>query len=115
MKKLFFLAVALCTALGADAQTYYQDAGNPELLRHNLNKSRQRREIVLPEVNGYTVYKADLHTHSIFSDGSVTPEFRVQEAWHDGLDVMAVTEHLEYRPYEQKMINVLDAYNKEEF
>ena len=108
MKKLFFLAVALCTALGTDAQTYYQDAGNPELLRHNLNKSRQRREIVLPEVNGYTVYKADLHTHSIFSDGSVTPEFRVQEAWHDGLDVMAVTEHLEYRPYEQKMINFLD-------
>lgn len=108
MKRLFSLAVVLCAALGANAQSYYQDATNPELLRHNLNKSRQRREVILPEVNGYTVYKADLHTHSIFSDGSVTPEFRVQEAWYDGLDVMAVTEHLEYRPYEQKMINFLD-------
>lgn len=98
----------LCTALGADAQTYYEDSSNHELLRHNLRKSRQRREVVLPQVNGYTVYKADLHTHSIFSDGSVTPEFRVQEAWYDGLDVLAITEHLEYRPYEQKMVTYLD-------
>ena len=98
----------LCASMGVSAQSYYKDAGNPDLLRHHDLHSRQRREVILPEVNGYTVYKADLHTHSIFSDGSVTPEFRVQEAWHDGLDVMAVTEHLEYRPYEQKMINVLD-------
>lgn len=98
----------LCASMGVSAQSYYKDAGNPDLLRHHDRHSRQRREVILPEVNGYTVYKADLHTHSIFSDGSVTPEFRVQEAWHDGLDVMAVTEHLEYRPYEQKMINVLD-------
>ena len=95
-------------ASAASAQSHYQDAGNPELLRHHQDKTRQRREIILPEVNGYTVFKADLHTHSIFSDGSVTPEFRVQEAWHDGLDVMAVTEHLEYRPYEQKMVNFLN-------
>ena len=108
MKKLLFFA-ALLMASAASAQTHYQDAGNPELLRHHQDKTRQRREIILPEVNGYTVFKADLHTHSIFSDGSVTPEFRVQEAWHDGLDVMAVTEHLEYRPYEQKMINHLGA------
>ena len=107
MKKLLFFA-ALLMASAASAQTHYQDAGNPELLRHHQDKTRQRREIILPEVNGFTVYKADLHTHSIFSDGSVTPEFRVQEAWHDGLDVMAVTEHLEYRPYEQKMVNFLN-------
>ena len=98
----------MLVASGASAQTHYQDAANPELLRHHQNKTRQRREIVLPQVNGYTVFKSDLHTHSIFSDGSVTPEFRVQEAWHDGLDVLAITEHLEYRPYEQKMINFLD-------
>ena len=107
MKKLLFFAAVLM-ASAASAQTHYQDAGNPELLRHHQDKTRQRREIILPEVNGYTVFKADLHTHSIFSDGSVTPEFRVQEAWHDGLDVMAVTEHLEYRPYEQKMVNFLN-------
>ena len=98
----------MLAASGASAQTVYPDSANPELMRHHQNKTRQRREIVLPQVNGYTVYKSDLHTHSVFSDGSVTPEFRVQEAWHDGLDVLAITEHLEYRPYEQKMVNFLD-------
>lgn len=107
MKRVFTLAVALCSLAAASAQSHYVDATNPDLLRHNLQKSRQRREVVLPQVNGYTVYKADLHTHSIFSDGSVTPEFRVQEAWHDGLDVLAITEHLEYRIYEQRMIDYL--------
>lgn len=107
MKKLLFFAAVLM-ASAASAQSHYQDNANVDMLRHHNQQSRQRREIILPEVNGYTVYKADLHTHSIFSDGSVTPEFRVQEAWHDGLDVMAVTEHLEYRPYEQKMVNFLN-------
>lgn len=107
MKKLLIIAAVL-TASAASAQSYYQDNANVDMVRHYNQKSRQRREIILPEVNGFTVYKSDLHTHSIFSDGSVTPEFRVQEAWHDGLDVLAITEHLEYRPYEQKMINFLD-------
>ena len=67
-------------------------------------------EFVLPEVGGYTVYKADLHTHSIYSDGDCTPEFRVREAWYDGLDVLAITEHVEYRRHEGKMLNFLKGY-----
>ena len=110
MKKLILLLAAVATAMGANAQHYYPDATNPDLLRHTERDNRQRKEFILPQVNGYNVYKADLHTHSIFSDGSVTPEFRVQEAWHSGLDVMAVTEHVEYRPYEGKMINFLKGY-----
>ncbi len=110
MKKLILLLAAVATAMGADAQHYYPDATNPDLLRHTERPNRQRKEFVLPQVNGYNVYKADLHTHSIFSDGNVTPEFRVQEAWYSGLDVMAVTEHVEYRPYEGKMINFLKGY-----
>lgn len=107
MKKLLFFAAVL-VASAASAQSYYKDNANVDMLRHYNQKSRQRHEIVLPEVNGFTVYKADLHTHSIFSDGSVTPEFRVEEAWLEGLDVLAITEHLEYRPYEQKMVNFLN-------
>lgn len=67
------------------------------MMRHSQRREAHRREIVIPQVNGYTVYKADLHIHTIYSDGSVTPEYRVREAWMDGLDVMACTEHLEYR------------------
>jgi predicted metal-dependent phosphoesterase TrpH len=107
MKKLLFFAAVLM-ASAASAQSHYQDNANVDMLRHHNQQSRQRREIILPEVNGFTVFKADLHTHSIFSDGSVTPEFRVEEAWLEGLDVLAITEHLEYRPYEQKMVNFLN-------
>ena len=107
MKKLLIIAAVL-TASAASAQSYYQDNANIDMVRHYNQKSRQRREIILPVVNGYNIYKSDLHTHSIFSDGSVTPEFRVEEAWLEGLDVLAITEHLEYRPYEQKMVNFLD-------
>ena len=35
---------------------------------------------MIPQVNGYNVYKADLHTHTVFSDGQVMPNFRVNEA-----------------------------------
>jgi hypothetical protein len=35
----------------------------------------------------------------VFSDGEVWPTVHVREAWRDGLDVVALTEHLEYRPH----------------
>lgn len=110
MKKLLTLAVALVATLSASAQLYYTDSANKDMLRHNSREGRQRVEMVLPQVCGFNIYKADLHNHTIFSDGSVTPEFRIQEAWHDGLDVIAVTEHVEYRPYEGKMMNFLTGY-----
>jgi hypothetical protein len=37
--------------------------------------------------------------HTVFSDGNVWPNIRVQEALRDGLDAIAVTEHIEYQPY----------------
>ena len=110
MKKLLTLAVALVATLSASAQLYYTDSENKDMLRHNAREGRQRVEMVLPQVRGFNIYKADLHNHTIFSDGSVTPEFRIKEAWHDGLDVIAVTEHVEYRPYEGKMMNFLTGY-----
>ena len=58
----------------------------------------QERAIEFPDVPGYHTLAVDLHTHSVFSDGMVWPIIRVQEADRDGLDLMAVTEHLEYQP-----------------
>lgn len=111
MKKLFIFAIACATTLSASAQTtYYQDKGNVDMLRHALPKEVLRNEFVLPEVNGYKVLKSDLHSHTIYSDGNVTPEYRVREAWVDGLDVLAITEHIEYRPWEGKMISYLKGY-----
>ena len=113
MKKVLLTILAVFAALGANAQYTYQDAKNPDMLRHSLrNGVKARKEIVIPQVNGYNVYKADLHTHSIYSDAQTTPEWRVTEAWYDGLDIIAITEHIEYRPTEPKMLEFLKAYAK---
>ena len=41
----------------------------------------------------------DLHIHTVFSDGAVWPSIRVEEARKEGLDLIAMTEHLEYQPH----------------
>ena len=111
MKKIAAFIVVAASVVTASAQSiYYQDATNVDMARHTLRNEVLRREIVLPEVNGYKVLKADLHSHTVYSDGNVTPEYRVREAWVDGLDVLAITEHIEYRPSEGKMYNYLKGY-----
>ena len=90
MKRLF---IAFLAILPISAFAQY----NPETLRTAVAQPAQRVEFVLPVVNGYNIYKADLHTHSIYSDGETTPAFRVREAYYDGLDAIAITEHIEYR------------------
>ena len=104
MKKIILSIVLLSSAVCASAQNCYVDAANPEMLRFGDHHSPCRREIILPsQVGGYNIYKADLHTHSVYSDGHVTPSLRVKEAWMDGLDIIAVTEHIEWRPFEKQV------------
>ena len=112
MKKILLLAAAVGVTLSASAQ-YFDLAPNynPEMARQTMAHNKEvRKEIILPQVRGLNIYKADLHTHTIFSDAHVTPEYRVQEAWLDGLDAIAITEHVEYRGYEQTMIDFLSGY-----
>ena len=72
-----------------------------------------RTEIILPQVKGYNIYKGDFHVHTIYSDGEVTPRERVREAWYDGLDIIAITDHLEIRTYEKFMLKALQPYSKD--
>jgi 3',5'-nucleoside bisphosphate phosphatase len=58
-----------------------------------------RRHRPVPDIPGYVTLKADFHLHSVFSDGEVWPTLHVREAWRDGLDAIALTDHLEYRPH----------------
>ncbi len=55
--------------------------------------------IRIPDIPGYKTLKCDFHTHSVFSDGLVWPTVRVEEAYNEGLDAIAITEHIEYRPH----------------
>lgn len=82
----------------------------PETITFVQNAGR-RTEIILPQVNGLNIYKADLHAHSIYSDANLTPAQRVQEAWFDGLDIFSLTDHVEYRRHEKTMLNFLKGYN----
>ncbi|MGE5418999.1 MAG: Sb-PDE family phosphodiesterase [Chloroflexota bacterium] len=58
----------------------------------------QRKIINLPDLPGYVTLKCDFHIHTIFSDGNVWPTVRIDEAIRDGLDAIAITDHLEYTP-----------------
>lgn len=61
----------------------------------------EARPIRFPDVEGRETLQVDLHTHTVFSDGSVWPDIRVQEALRDGLDAVAMTDHLEYQPHQE--------------
>ncbi len=60
-----------------------------------------RREIKIPDIPGYLTLKCDLHMHTVFSDGLVWPTVRVEEAWREGLDVIAISDHIEYHPFQE--------------
>lgn len=110
MKKTLIVSALLAVSATVSAQEFFQDYKNSEMLRPCGYQADYRKEIVLPQVNGYNVYKADLHSHTVFSDGQVMPELRVREAWKDGLDVIAITDHIEYRKNEAAMVEHLVKY-----
>jgi 3',5'-nucleoside bisphosphate phosphatase len=58
-----------------------------------------RHEVKIPDIPGYKTLKCDFHMHTIFSDGQVWPTVRAEEAWREGLDAFAITDHLEYKPH----------------
>ncbi|ASV29283.1 Sb-PDE family phosphodiesterase [Maribacter cobaltidurans] len=62
---------------------------------------RSSRSLTFPDIPGYKSIKTDLHMHTVFSDGNVWPNIRVQEALRDNLDVISLTEHLEYQPHSE--------------
>lgn len=51
------------------------------------------RRIDIPDIDGYTTLKVDLHMHTVNSDGDVSPRMRVMEAFVEGLDAIAITDH----------------------
>jgi hypothetical protein len=63
------------------------------------------RQMVFPSTSKHLTLTADLHTHSVFSDGNVWPNIRVAEGLRDGLDILAVTEHLEWQPHRSDLPN----------
>ena len=110
MKKLLFLLTifSLCT-FNVDAQKKV-----PHHQRtYPTTPAASRNEIILPQVKGYNCYKADFHVHTHYSDGQVSPAGRAYEAWYDGLDILAITDHYEYQKGVKLSFEVTAPYNPE--
>lgn len=94
LKLLFFLF--LCGTMLVQGQSV------DGVFRMNELRNPKKRQVVqIPDVKGYQTLKCDFHTHTVFSDGHVWPNVRVQEAWQEGLDVLAITDHIEYTPHSE--------------
>ncbi|MDH4203059.1 MAG: Sb-PDE family phosphodiesterase [Phycisphaerae bacterium] len=52
-----------------------------------------------PDTKEYKTLICDLHTHTVFSDGLVWPTVRIDEADREGLDAIAISDHIEYQPH----------------
>ena len=70
-----------------------------------VDSENDARFITFPDTKDHKTLVVDLHTHSVFSDGHVWPSLRVAEAERDGLDAVAITEHLEYQPHSPQLPN----------
>lgn len=66
-------------------------------------------KIVIPNIEGYKTLKGDFHIHTVFSDATVWPTTRVQEALWEGLDVIAITDHVDSRLQKQIKAGLFDA------
>lgn len=110
MKQLLLILAFIGLGLSSSyAQTTPKEI--PDVHKTCNEQIYRRTEIILPQVAGYNCYKADLHVHTIYSDGEVTPRQRVREAWYDGLDILAITDHLEARNYEKFMLKAHAPHN----
>ena len=59
----------------------------------------EQNQANFPDIPGFKTLKCDFHMHTVFSDGNVWPTVRVDEAVREGLDVIAITDHIEYQPH----------------
>ncbi len=108
MKRILSLLIVVCVY----TLNVYAQRNIPATFTTCNEHPARRTEIITPQVKGYNCYKADLHIHTSYSDGSVNPAGRVAEAWYDGLDILAITDHLESHSGVRKFFKVTAPYNK---
>ena len=87
MRSVLCLLVILCTCAPARSQ------------HNHPHRHVHDRAIQFPDTEEYVTLVCDFHQHTVFSDGSVWPDVRIQEALRDSVDAVAMTEHLEYQPH----------------
>ena len=94
MKRIVLIFVFLSAMIVSTAAQLRND----DVWTTDLDRSYVRDVIRIPDIPGYLTLKCDFHIHTVFSDGKVWPDVRVNEAWMQGLDAIAITDHIEVRP-----------------
>ena len=64
----------------------------------NINYTQNKKTFFESPKDIYYI-SSDLHIHTVFSDGAVWPTIRVDEAIRDSIDLISLTEHLEYQSH----------------
>lgn len=93
--------IAFLSLLGLTASLATAQIASDVVRLDEFRYAKKRDLIHIPAVNGFQVLKCDFHMHTVFTDGHVWPNVRVQEAWKEGLDAFAFTEHVEYTPHQE--------------
>lgn len=88
------LTLLLSTTVSGREQMVRQEAPFPAIFDPTA-------EVSVAEPVRYEVLRGDFHMHTIHSDGVMTPADRVIEAWQYGYDVIAITDHGNFRAYEE--------------
>lgn len=95
MKRTILAAGISLLALSATAQI-----SNYDVVKLPHYKLKDTRKLIrIPHIMGYQTLKVELHAHTIYSDGQVLPRTRIDEAWQDGLDAIAITDHMGSRNF----------------
>jgi hypothetical protein len=91
-KKIIFATVLLAAGMSWQAKAQYQNTDVYE--SPGFDQRNYRYHINIPNLDGFITLKCDFHTHTAFSDGQVWPSMRVNEAWNDGLDAIAIGRYM---------------------
>jgi hypothetical protein len=75
----------------------------PLVLSERATSAEVRYEVEFPDPPGYQTLVCDFHTHTVYSDGMVWPPVRVNEAWRQGFDATAITDHIEHHLHEDDL------------
>ena len=91
--KRFSLLIGLVAIVATAGAKTPPENSDDRMLCGQMEKA-VRRIVSIPDIEGYKTLKCDFHMHTVFADAQVSPVGRVREAWQDGLDVIAVSEHI---------------------
>ena len=91
MKKSVFILG--CTLWGVSLSAQNENVQYQLLEGYSSSRAFNPKHIAVPDLPGYKTLKCDFHLHTYYSDGHVTPEMRVLEAWAEGLDAISITDH----------------------